>query len=77
MISIENNNKISVLSQYIKGGFNDVNIDIGIYMANQKKYAENTARFRNTRRSKVTKWLRNIEKFENKYPKLAAYYLKD
>ena len=42
-------------------------------MKNQHKKAINAASFRNSRNSKVTKWLRNIEKFERNFPEFVHY----
>ena len=68
----ENWDKVS--DQFLKGGFNSCQY-INKYMKNQHKKAINAASFRNSRNSKVTKWLRNIEKFERNFPELASYLI--
>jgi len=62
-----------ILTQYIKGGFNTKNYNIDNYIKNERFYASSWASWRNSRNSKVTKWLRNIEKFQNTHPELATY----
>jgi len=62
-----------ILSQYIKGGFNRINYNITDYIKNEHVYAISVASWRNSRNSKVTKWLRNIEKFEDTHPELSTY----
>ena len=66
----ENWDKVSY--QFLKGGFKSCQY-INKYMKNQHKKAINAASFRNSRNSKVTKWLRNIEKFEKDFPEFAHY----
>jgi len=59
--------------QFLKGGFDWYNQKIpdwkrwyfNYYIHTQKTKAIRMARFRKTRYSKVTKWLRNIETFED------------
>lgn len=69
----ENWDKVS--DQFLKGGFNSCQ-HIKKYMKNQHKKAINAASFRNGRNSKVTKWLRNIEKFETNFPEFASYLIR-
>ena len=70
----ENMNK--VLTQFLKGGFNRINYNIKKFVKVEKKLAINAANFKHSRNSKVTKWLRNIEKFENTHPEVATYLSK-
>ena len=65
-----------VLNQFLKGGFNRINYNIKNFIKCEKKLAISAANFRNSRKSKVTKWLRNIEKFENTHPEEATYLSK-
>ena len=62
-----------VLNQFLKGGFNRIHYNIKRFLKNEKKRAINSANFRNSRKSKVTIWLRNIEKFEKTHPEEANY----
>ncbi len=62
-----------ILDQYIKGGFNRINYNIAHYIKNERVYAVSAASWRNSRNSKVTKWLRNIEKFQDTHPELSTY----
>ena len=66
-------NMDKVLSQFLKGGFNRINYNIKNFVKCEKKLAMSAANFR---KSKVTKWLRNIEKFENTHPEEANYLSK-
>jgi hypothetical protein len=69
-------NMDKVLNQFLKGGFNRINYKIKNFVKNEKKIAKNVANFKNSRKSKVTKWLRNIERFENTHPEVATYLSK-
>jgi hypothetical protein len=69
-------NMDKVLNQFLKGGFNRINYKIKNFIKNENKRAINVANLRNSRKSKVTIWLRNIEKFENTHPELANYLSK-
>ena len=69
-------NMDKVLNQFLKGGFNRINYNIKNFIKNEKKLAINSANFRNSSKSKVTKWLRNIKKFENTHPEVANYLSK-
>jgi len=69
-------NMDKVLKQFLKGGFNREFYNIKRFLKNEKKRAINSANFRNARKSKVTKWLRNIEKFEKTHPEEANYLSK-
>tara|TARA_B100000795_G_scaffold241093_1_gene203633 strand:+ start:4316 stop:4531 length:216 start_codon:yes stop_codon:yes gene_type:complete len=58
--------------QFLKGGFNNSNLLCKLnkysildnFTKNEKLYAKIMALYCNSRNSKVTKWLRNIETFE-------------
>ena len=61
-------------SQFLKGGFYHSNllcknqnypILYNNFIKNEKQYAKIMALYRNSRNSKVTKWLRNIERYES------------
>lgn len=69
-------NMDKVLNQFLKGGFNRINYKIKNFIKNEKLFALNASNFRNSRKSKVTKWLCNIEKFENTHPEVATYLSK-
>lgn len=69
-------NMDKVLNQFLKGGFNRINYKIKNFIKNQNLFAKKAANFRNSRKSKVTKWLCNIEKFENTHPEVATYLSK-
>ena len=69
-------NMDKVLNQFLKGGFNRINYNIKNFIKNENKLAINAANFRNSSKSKVTKWLRNIKKFENTHPEVANYLSK-
>lgn len=66
-------NMDKVLNQFLKGGFNRKNYKIKNFIKNEKIFAINAANFR---KSKVTKWLHNIKKFENTHPEVATYLSK-
>ena len=64
---------VKINSQFLKGGFNWYNQGnpscknwyYFYYISEgEKRLAKNMATFRKTRHSKVTTWLRNIEKYE-------------
>lgn len=69
-------NMDNVLNQFLKGGFNRINYNIKNFIKNEKKQAIKAANFRSSRKSKVTNWLLNIEKFENTHPEVATYLSK-
>jgi hypothetical protein len=69
-------NMDKVLNQFLKGGFNRINYNIKNFIKNEKKLAINASNYRYSRKSKVTSWLRNIEKFENTHPEVATYLSK-
>jgi len=69
-------NMDKVLNQFLKGGFNRINYNIKNFIKNEKKQAIKTANYRHSRKSKVTNWLHNIEKFENTHPEVATYLSK-
>ena len=67
----ENMNK--VINQFLKGGFNRIHYNIKRFIKNEKKLAINAKNYKNSRKSEVTSWLRNIKKFENTHPEEANY----
>jgi len=69
-------NMDKVLNQFLKGGFNRISYNIKNFIKNEKKLAINASNYRYSRKSKVTNWLRNIEKFENTHPEVATYLSK-
>lgn len=69
-------NMDKVLNQFLKGGFNRINYNIKNFIQREKKLAIKAANFRSSRKSKVTNWLCNIEKFENTHPEEANYLSK-
>ena len=69
-------NMDKVLNQFLKGGFNRINYNIKKFIKKEKKLAINAGKYRYSRKSRVTSWLRNIERFENTYPEVATYLSK-